>query len=87
VPKLYQDEKLKITPQLSSALSVGYTTDIWSSIATESYITLTAHFITSEQKSYILATQNMTERHTGVHIEERVMQMLLEYNLEKASGR
>ena len=72
VPKLYQDVKSKITPQLSSAISVGYTTDIWSSIATESYITLTAHFITPdfEQKSYILATRKMPERHTGVHIEE-----------------
>ena len=75
MPKLYQDVKLKITPQLLSATSVGYTTDIWSSVATESYITLTAHFITSdfEQKSYILATRNMPERDTGVHIEERVL--------------
>ena len=47
--------EVKITPQLSSALSVGYTTDIWSSIITKSYITLMAPFISSdfEQKSYI----------------------------------
>ena len=88
VPKLYQDVKSKTTPQLSSAISVGYTTDIWSSIATESYITLTPHFITSnfEQKSFILATRKMPERHTGVHIEEDVLQLLSEWNLEKASG-
>ena len=88
MPKLYQDVKSKITPQLSSAISVSYITDIWSSIATESYITLTAHFITSdfEQKSYILATRNMPERHTSVHIEERVLQLLSEWNLEKVSG-
>ena len=28
----------------------------------------------------------MPERHTGVHIEERVLQLLSEWNLEKASG-
>ena len=73
---------------LEIPISVSYTTNIWSSIATESYIILTAHFITSdfEQKSYILATQNMPEKHTGVHIEECVLQLLSEWNLEKASG-
>ena len=55
------------------------------SMATESYITLTAHFITSEQKSYILATRNMPERHTGVHIEEHVLQLLSGWNLDKAT--
>jgi len=88
VPKLYNDVKSKITPQLLSAVSVGYTTDIWSSIANGSYISVTAHFVTFdfEQKSYILATQNMPERHTGVHIEERLLQLLSEWGLEKASG-
>ena len=28
----------------------------------------------------------MPERHTGVHIEEHVLQLLSEWNLEKASG-
>ena len=54
-------------------------------MATESYITLTAHFITSEQKSYILAKRNMPERHTGVHIEEHVLQLLSGWNLDKAT--
>ena len=77
VPKLYKDVKSKITLQLSSALSVGYTTDIWLSIVTKSYITLMAQFITSDfkQKSYILTT-HMAERSSCA----------TRMNLEKASG-
>ena len=69
------------------AISVGYTTDIWSSIGTESYITLTAHFTTSdfEQKSYILATKYVRKAY-WCDIEECVLQLLSEWNLEKASG-
>ena len=76
VPKLYQDVKLKITLQLSLVTQLTFGRQS----PPESYITLTAHFITSdfEQKNYILATRNMPERHTGVHIEERVLQMLSE---------
>ena len=69
------------------AISVGYTTDIWLSIGTESYITLTAHFTTSdfEQKSYILATKYVRKAY-WCDIEECVLQLLSEWNLEKASG-
>ena len=61
---------------------------MWSSIANDVYISLTAHFITCdfEQKSYILAAQNMPERHTGVHCDQRLLQLLSEWGLEKTSG-
>ena len=43
-------ERLKL--KLESATSVSLTSDIWSSSATEGYITVTAHFLTNEWNMY-----------------------------------
>ena len=45
VPKLYDEVKLGIISQLNSAPAIALTTDGWTSRATESYETITAHFI------------------------------------------
>ena len=61
----------KITPQLSSAVSVGYTTDIWSSMPMmHIYLSLlTLSPLTSNKKATFLPHKTcMPEKHTGVHI-------------------
>ena len=54
--------------------NLALTTDIWTSRATEAYITITAHYIDDDWNlvSKVLCTEGMPERHTGVNIAERI---------------
>ena len=45
VPKLYEEVKSEIVNELKCASAVALTTDRWTSRATQSYETITAHFI------------------------------------------
>ena len=60
-------------------------TDIWTSHATQAYLTITAHFITAEWKmaSAVLQTREMPERHIGMHISERLKEPASEWGWQK----
>lgn len=47
IPELYKQTHTEVMGELKSAEMVYLTTDVWISRATESYITITAHFIDS----------------------------------------
>ena len=65
--------------------SVSITTDCWTSHATESYMTVTAHFVSNEYelKSYILQTQELDERLTAEHLAKEFENCALEWGLNK----
>lgn len=48
VPSMYEDVKEKVLGGLSNAELVALTTDGWTSRATESYITVTAHYVNKD---------------------------------------
>ena len=48
IPELYEQTRQGIVQELSNTAYVALTTDGWTSRATESYLTVTAHYITSE---------------------------------------
>jgi len=54
------------------AVFLSLTTDIWTSTATESYVTITAHYIDESWvlQAYVLETLPFPEWHTGVKAEE-----------------
>jgi len=56
------------------AVFLSLTMDIWTSTATESYITITAHYIDESWvlQAYVLQTLPFPERHTGVNIAEKL---------------
>ena len=58
-PKLYEEVKSKVVTELKSASAIALTTDGWTSRATQSYETVTAHFINQQWKiqNYILQTR------------------------------
>ena len=62
---------------------VAITTDIWTSSATEAYITVTMHFIDDDWNlvSRVLSTKAMPERHTGLNIADRIRETLEEYKI------
>ena len=67
IPKLYETTKSVIISELRDAIvGVSITTDCWTSSATQTYMTVTAHFVakTHKLKSYVLQTCEVSERHS-----------------------
>ena len=72
-------EKLKL-----EANGLAFTTDIWTSCSNDSYISLTAHFITHswQMVSCILATSPFPGQHTAVNIIEKLKEIMQSYELD-----
>ncbi|WAR26770.1 ZBED1-like protein, partial [Mya arenaria] len=72
VEKRYADERSNLISRFEKATSVSLTTDTWTSNSTESFITVTAHYLDAEWilHSDVLMTRAMPERHTAENIAE-----------------
>ncbi|XP_074347623.1 zinc finger BED domain-containing protein RICESLEEPER 2-like [Apium graveolens] len=59
------------------------TSDLWTSVATDGYITLTAHFITDDWVLHkkLLNFSYMPSPHTGITISDKIYKLLCEWNL------
>ena len=70
---LYTEQKEKLKEDIENCGHVALTSDIWTSSAVDSYLTVTAHFITDWQLcTRVLMTAGMPEHHTGVNIADRL---------------
>ena len=86
IPKLYDDTKSKVSQELKKAEFIALTTDSWTSRATQSYNTVTAHFIqpeTWEMKAYVLQTRVMYESHTSENLSELLKCAVAEWDLKR----
>jgi len=65
------------------AVLLSITTDIWTNMATESYITITAHYIDNswELQAYVLETLPFPEQHTGVNIAEKLKKVVEDWEI------
>lgn len=70
---------------LKEASSVALSTDIWTSMATEAYITVTAHYISTnwELFSFVLETKSFPERHSGKAISEKLIEIAENFALSR----
>ena len=71
IHRKHEIAKHKLKDKLErEANSIALTTDIWTSSATEAYITVSAHYISAEWGMIlcVLETPDMPERHTGQNI-------------------
>jgi hypothetical protein len=70
--------------KLISATGIAVTSDIWTSNAMESYLSITVHYISSkwEMESNILKTQHFPERHTGVNISHSIEEVVHSFNID-----
>ena len=68
---------------LEEPMHIALTTDIWTSVLTQSYITVTAHFILLnwELKTCLLQTTNFPENHTADNICEKLQEILSNFNV------
>ena len=65
---MYDQAKKKLVDFLAEVdSSLALTTDIWTSMSNDAYITVTAHWISSEWeiKCFVLATKEFPGSHTG----------------------
>ncbi|KAK6183354.1 hypothetical protein SNE40_010854 [Patella caerulea] len=85
---MYEEMKLLVQKDLSSAETVALTTDGWSSRATESYMTITSvhNNVDWELVNYVLQTRALPESHTGEHVAEVLNEAVTEWNLQAIDG-
>lgn len=91
VPELYNKVKVEVKEQLFNTERVPITTDAWTSCATDSYVTITAHHISPgwELRSHILQTRVFNESHTGKNIGALLKEACTDWNIahkEPAAG-
>ena len=84
IQRSYVDARDQIKSIISKASSVSLTHCLWTSHVTQSYITVTCHFLLDDWtlSSQVLATKQVTERHTGVNIAEEIKSIIDDYALQ-----
>jgi len=72
----------KVKVSLNNAKHVAITTDIWTSINTDSYLTLTIHFLSETVlKTFVLCTKKLESNHTSVYLSEIMTNELNNWNI------
>jgi predicted DNA-binding ribbon-helix-helix protein len=82
IHKIYNELKPTIIDEIRG-VHAAVTTDIWTSVAHDRYITITCHYITNhwELKARILATRIMKEQHTVSNIADVIRVVCQEFQL------
>ena len=81
--RIYNLQREKVKNEIEGS-SLALTTDIWTSTAVESYLTVTTHFVDEfwHLCSRVLITKEMPERHTGSNIVQRLKQPAEEWGIQ-----
>uniref|UniRef100_A0A8C5H0M9 HAT C-terminal dimerisation domain-containing protein n=1 Tax=Gouania willdenowi TaxID=441366 RepID=A0A8C5H0M9_GOUWI len=67
--KMYEDKAASLRESLCAAEHLAITTDAWTALTTESYVTVTAHYFEDwKMKTALLQTRAMPERHTAENL-------------------
>ena len=87
IPKKFSMVKERVMSDLKEASTFSCTTDAWSSVTTDPYLSLTAHFFTPnwQLRTYCLRTIYLPSSHTGDNIAKMIRTILSEYNLQLAN--
>lgn len=80
----YEEAKQRLLKQLESTEFVSLTTDLWSSRNSESYITVTCHYILAGHNrvfSRVLRTVQMDGSATAVNIAAKLKEVAMKWNI------
>lgn len=74
IPTIYSDVKNQVQFLLNDTRHVSVTTDIWTSMNTDSFLTITAHFYSNDciQLKTVLCTKKLEKNHTGSYLAEMI---------------
>ncbi|XP_070400496.1 E3 SUMO-protein ligase ZBED1-like [Nothobranchius furzeri] len=87
VPHLYEETKTSVLESMKKATRIALTCDVWTSVATKSFITVTAQFVLASDKngwklvSHVLQTREMSESHTGANVGELLENAAAEWQI------
>ncbi|KAK7916754.1 hypothetical protein WMY93_012515 [Mugilogobius chulae] len=84
MPRLYAEVKNNVVESIAYANRVAITCDAWTSRATQSYITVTCHYVSPdwEMVSHVLQTRAMFESHTGSNVADFLVCVMDEWGLK-----
>ncbi|XP_046545980.1 zinc finger BED domain-containing protein 4-like [Haliotis rubra] len=87
IPEMYKKVKSSVMESIARASSMAVTTDGWTSRSTESYITITAHYVNEDWQleNPVLQTRTLQESHTGANLANVLDSAVDEWNLGKFS--
>ena len=79
----YDSLKQNVSSELHSQTSLAFTTDTWTSCATEGYLTLTVHFIDNlwQLRHYVLATIVVKDHHKGENLANEIKDIVRDFGL------
>ena len=85
IPKMYADMRHVVDGMLRPIDAVACTTDGWTSIVTQSYITLSCHFIDKDwnMRSMCLQTRHHPESHTAENIKDMLIEAFHEWKIDQ----
>ena len=84
VPAMYEEVKKAVKTSLGAAQRVALTCDGWTSRATQSYVTITSHYISDdwEMVTHVLQTRAMHDSHTGSNIADLLKRAVDEWGIQ-----
>ena len=87
VKALYNELKPKVMEEMSGQ-QVALTTDLWTSMATDSYITITCHFVSNswEMRNLAVATRPFDTQHSGDNIRTILKAIADEFEITCLAG-
>ena len=85
IPAKYDVVRQEIKDELNHASAVCLTTDIWTSRISQSYMTVTCHFIDNswQPKSYVLETFHLSVSHTAENIASELIRIANEWSISE----
>lgn len=82
LPALYEKAKNSLETILQNVESLALTTDLWTSLNLDSYLSLTIHFYHENMlKSFVLSTVCIFESHTAAHLATTLNTILGEWKI------
>ncbi|XP_060781454.1 zinc finger BED domain-containing protein 4-like [Neoarius graeffei] len=83
VTSKYNSTKQTLQGKIENCKAVSFTTDIWTSNQMESYMTVTAHFISDNWRlhSFVLETKVLEVSHTAANIAERLSEVMADFRI------
>ena len=84
IPKLYESTRESVLHSIKNITFYSATTDMWSSVSSDPYMSYTIHFVTEkwELQSIALSTLFFPEDHNGENISDAIKETLQSWNLD-----
>ncbi|XP_039607958.1 E3 SUMO-protein ligase ZBED1-like [Polypterus senegalus] len=83
IPRLFEQVKDSVKEDLDTAEGFAISTDRWTSLSTDSYVTVTCHFIDSDWclKNYVLQTRALNEAHSDKNLGALLKETCIEWGI------